>query len=270
LDVWLQQGLLGLFSFCGLVVVAVVPLVSAIGRNQLIARWQVAAVASLGVLLLHGLVDDSFYGYGGKAIPLMFVPFGVLGQAHSENSKSQPARLLRFFGGAIAVLVIVAIAFPSARAAWFTNLGALSQTRTELSVYRWPQWRIQDELRRSLEADLALVTAQYQSALALDATNAVANRRLGQIELSLGQYDAARQHLLAAYTFAPDQRATRQLLGEAYAITGEIDRAVALWQKIEVGENQLGIRVWWYEHLGERERAALVYQAAQMRGADGF
>jgi predicted Zn-dependent protease len=105
------------------------------------------------------------------------------------------------------------------------NLGALLQTRAELSAYRWPAYPLQDALRRqapvSLPAvDLAPAIARYRAALALDLTNAAANRRLGQIELSQGDYVAAQAHLEAAYRTAPGQQATRQLLGESYAIAG--------------------------------------------------
>ena len=98
------------------------------------------------------------------------------------------------------------VALPGSQAVIQANLGALAQARAELSVYQWPAWPIQDALRRSPEVDLAPAIAHYQAALALDPRNVAANRRLGQIELSDGQYDAARQHLEAAFAAAPGQR----------------------------------------------------------------
>jgi predicted Zn-dependent protease len=143
------------------------------------------------------------------------------------------------------------------------NLGALLQTRAELSVYRWPEWPIQDAVRRVREAELRPAMTRYAAALALDPRNAAANRRLGQIELSLGQYAAAWGHLEAAYASAPRQRATRQLLGESYAIAGDVGRAAALWRTVDVSQGQLSLRAWWYEHIGERENARLVREASQ-------
>ena len=91
------------------------------------------------------------------------------------------------------MLTVAALALPSGRAVIQANLGTLAQTRAELSVYQWPAWPIQDALRRSPEVSLEPAIARYAAALALDPRNVAANRRLGQIELSKGQYDAARQ-----------------------------------------------------------------------------
>ena len=79
------------------------------------------------------------------------------------------------------------------------------------------------------EIDLSSPIANYEQALALNSNNATANRRLGQIELSLGDYEEALSHLLAAYEMTPWDNATRQLLGEAYIVNGQVDDGAALW-----------------------------------------
>jgi tetratricopeptide (TPR) repeat protein len=142
----------------------------------------------------------------------------------------------------------------------------LAQTQAELSGYDWRTWEIQDALRRSPKIDLTPAITQYKIALTIDPRNATANRRLGQIELSRGDYDSARNHLESAYAAASDQRATRQLLGEVYAISGDADRAVELWKAIDVSDGQLQYRIWWYEHLGDLERAKNLKLAAQRLG----
>ena len=116
-------------------------------------------------------------------------------------------------------------------------------------------------MRRSPDVNLAPAIARYRAALALDPDNVTANRRLGQIELSLGQYPAARRHLEAAYTAAPNQRATRQLLGASYALEGETERAAALWRTIDVSQGQLELRQWWYHQIGELQQGARVARA---------
>src|SRR5439155_1556325 len=83
---------------------------------------------------------------------------------------------------------------------------------------------------------LAPAIAHYRAALALDPANVTANRRLGQIELSRDEQQAAREHLGAAYAAAPGERATRQLLGESYAIAPDVDRAAALWRALDVSQ----------------------------------
>lgn len=261
LDIWLQQGGLGLLSFGWLLGLAAMP-------QPTSSHWRGAALAAVGIMVLHGLVDDAFYALGGGAGVLLFVPFALL--ARSELPLARPAATASparkgyrglMLAGLFAGLILGLALIPGIQAAFLANLGALAQNQSELSIYHWPEWPIQDELRRSPQLDLGRARQYYQAALALDPGNVTANRRLGQIELSLGQYEAACYHLQEAYRVAPWQRATRQLRGECYAITGETQRAAELWQTIEVTEGQLELRQWWYEHLGDQQRARWLEQA---------
>jgi tetratricopeptide (TPR) repeat protein len=256
LDLWLEQGLLGLLAFGWLVG-------RAVGSNRIVSPWRPAALAALGVVLLHGLMDDALYGYGGWGILLLFVPVAILNRpgvvATTHSSTFRPMHM--FWSGAV-FLSLAVVCIPSLQAVLQANLGALMQTRTELASYEWPDWPIQDALRRSSEVQLDSAIQHYQAALALDPANVTANRRLGQIELSRGQYELAWQHLEMAYAAAPSQRATRQLLGECYAVAGDVERATALWRTVDVSQGQLMARQWWYEHLGEQEQALWVARAA--------
>ena len=109
--------------------------------------------------------------------------------------------------------------------------------------------------------------------LALDPDNVSALRRLGQIELSLGEYEKAHEHLQQAYTLAPNQQAGRFLLGESYAVAGDVERAAALWGTIS---NYLGwdhdkftmpafaARQRWYEEIGEMQRAQWITETINL------
>lgn len=254
LNVWLEQGLLGIMALAGLVLNAIWPKPS--------SPWRMAALAALAVMLLHSLADDPFYG-AGVAIPLVFIPLGLLARPNvevpSSSSRFQPAFIV---WGPAAIGLVVGLILPGGRAIFEANLGTVAQTRAELSVYHWPDTPIQDALRRSGDVDLTAAIAHYRAALALDPANASANRRLGQIELSRGNYDSACTHLQTAYQVAPQQRATRQLLGECYALNDSADRAVELWRTIDLGQSQLDIRQWWYgEYLADHDRAAKLKQA---------
>jgi tetratricopeptide (TPR) repeat protein len=272
LDVWLEQGILGLIALAWLVAAALRAGVKAS------SAWQPAAWASLVVILLHGLVDDSFYGYSGVGLLLMFIPFGLLARSIgrqnpvSQDSVQRLSRSLRegfkkwSIPLAVALAAVSAQALPGLQAAWQANLGALAQTRVELSIYRWPDYPIQDVVRRQEVTALAPAVARFHTALARNPANVSANRRLGQIELSQGQYEEARRHLEAAYATDPEQRATRQLLGESYAISGDVDKAVTLWQTIDVGLGQLLLRKWWYEQIGDLSRANRIAEAVRMMG----
>jgi hypothetical protein len=253
LDIWLEQGLLGLVAWAGLMLNAIWP--------KPASPWRMAALAALGVMLLHTLADDPFYGYGGAAIPMMFIPLGLLARPHetAPRPRLQPASIAWVLVGGAAIIAGIS---PGGRARIESDLGALSQTRHELAIYRWPDMPMQDILRRSGGVDLSEALAHYHAALVLDPSDPSANRRLGQIELSQGNYVDACAHLQTAYRAAPQQRATRQLLGECAALNGDRDQAMQLWQSIDVSESQLDIRQWWYsDYLADHDRAAKLRQA---------
>ncbi len=230
--------------------------------------WIAAGLAALAVIVLHGLVDDAFYG--SRGVLLLFLPFAVLARIDGTRMHAAGRGWRRRQGpvgmAAAAVLLLLAL-LPGTRAAMQANLAALSQTRAELSAYNWPDTPIQDALRRQAPSapppvNLAPAIARYRAALALDPGNVTANRRLGQIELARGEAEAARGHLEAAYAAAPWQRATRQLLGEALALAGRTGEAAALWRTVDLSSGQLEGRIWWYQALGEDEAVAQM-QAAQ-------
>ena len=262
-DVWLNLGLLGVIALAGLVLNAAWP-------RSVASRWRMPALIALATLLLHGLYDDAWFGYGGVGLPLLLAPLALATRADSESLPADSAKRRLFqpawvvWGGALVLALMGILSLPG-QSLLESNLGTLAQTRTELSVYRWPEIPIQDALRQTNQVDLNDASAYYEAALQLDAMNAAANRRLGQIELAQGQYDSACQHFARAFATAPDQRATRQFMGECYALQGDPVRAANLWQTIDNQENQLETRVWWYDgYLGDAQRAAALSQALQI------
>lgn len=259
LDLWLNQGLPGLIAF-------VVMLIIAFTRRDIASRWRTAALASVTVLALHGIVDDALYGYhGGKLVALMFLPFGLLARPDAqfaEASRAAQAGRLRptilvFAGVAVVVALAVSAALPATRAVFYRNLGALEQTKAELSVYRLHrEGNLQDGMRLRPDVNLQPAIDDYLAALTENPWDAGANRRLAQIELTLRQYDQAHDRLLKAYAAAPYHRATRQLLGESYAMRGAVAEAVRLWRTLDVSQDQLTIRMWWYALFTQQEERA--------------
>lgn len=299
LNLWIEQGLPGLIAFVGLLIAAG-RATTAGPRRPPIERPEVAAaLAALAMIVVHGMVDDAFYG--SRGVLLLFVPFAVLartlphapllaGEGSLGTTQDSPSPARRGGRGArlliVSCLLFVLALLPATRALFQANLGALLQTRAELSAYRWPTYPLQDALRRQAPAapppvDLTPAIVHYRAALALDPGNVTANRRLGQIELSLGDYPAAQVHLEAAYRAAPHQQATRQLLGESYAIAGRAAEAAGLWATVAgpqwragAGRQALELRAWWYATIGEPEkaarlRAAMSHQAGQPQSGTG-
>ncbi len=259
LEVWLRQGLLGLLALAWIVV-------TALRLRHSPSRWRAWALASLAVIALHGVVDVPLYG--ARGMMLAGIPLALLARGQGNERARLPGRpVVTLAAAALLVLAGALLAFlPAGRSMVQANLGALAQTRAELALYTWPEWPLQDELRRSGAIDLAPIVARYQAALAENPANAAANRRLGQIELSLGQYDAARRHLEAAYAADPGHRATRQMLAESYAIAGDGARAAALLRTVDLSLKQLDARIWWYNHIGEPQHAEAIRQAIALAG----
>jgi hypothetical protein len=258
LQIGLEQGLPGLIAFAGLVTAALLSVLATYdeGRPHTRRAATLTLVSLLG-LLMHGALDAALYSSGWQ--PLIFVPMAVaitLPMPRRTRKATGYSALTYAVGLMPPVLVASLFLLPHAEAAWHANLGAVRQSQAELGVYVWPQWPIQDAVRRSQAVDLVSAQMHYGAALALDEESRTAHLRLGQIALSRGEYELARQHLEAAHRAAPKQRITRQLLGELYAITGDTAAAVTMWHEGDTDPHKLELRHWWYTHLGETQQAA--------------
>jgi ferric-dicitrate binding protein FerR (iron transport regulator) len=233
------------------------------------SSWRVvlgAASLSLVVMLVHGLVDDAIYN--SRAILIFFIPlaFGVpvLKRVASPSRRRQ----LQFTGAVLLVGLLVAVIW------WrplfsliHSNLATVRQSRAELSLYHWPEYPIQDLVRQELDTEP--ITAAYRRALELNPDNASANRRLGQIELSIGQYGEALVHLEKAYQTMPMNNTIRQLFGEALIVNGRISDGAALWSTVNNEQGQLKARRFWYQYIGENDHLAAIQQAELLVQTDG-
>jgi tetratricopeptide (TPR) repeat protein len=270
LQIAIEQGIPGLIAFTALIILAIASLVRAYRAGEVTPLFA-GAVAALTAMLVHGAVDAGVYA--SLAVPLLFLPIGfALGLAPSRSAAGR-LRTPGVVASATTALVFALLLLPPTRAAFLSNLGAVAQTRAELRRYRWPDVPTQDALRRSPDVDLAPAIGYYRAALALDSGLAGANRRLGQIELSRGEYDAALEHLEAAYRAAPGQQASRFLLGESLAIGGRVDSAAVMWREVGaklwwdedwIGPQLVNARRYWYDSLGEKRRSDNLARAAEL------
>lgn len=277
LQLAVEQGLLGLLAFVGMAAAAFYALISSWRKG---ARFddslRSATFVALAAMLMHGLLDSELYA--SWLLPLLFLPFGFvlvaarldqyviddfrLGRQKFPRRRSMVSRVVAGAVGLVFVVVAVMLAFtPAVQATFLANVGAVAQSQIELSVYSWPQWPVQDAVRRSETISLEAATVRYEAALAIDPTNATAHRRLGQIALSRGDYDAARQHLQIVSVAAPYQRITGRLLGEVYAVTGAVEQAVEIWRPLNLGIDEIERRQWWYSHIGATNEASRLARA---------
>jgi tetratricopeptide (TPR) repeat protein len=206
---------------------------------------------SLVVMLVHGLVDDSIYYT--RALPIFFIPLAfsvpILKKAVAWSWRQ---RLYTLSAAALIIIVLAVIWWRPLLSTFEANLASVQQSKRELGVYEWPEWPIQDEVRR--QSDLSASIVGFERALGLNSSNVSANRRLGQIELSLAEYEEALAHLEMAYSLSPQDNATRQLLGEALIANGALEEGAALWQTVNNSQGQLPIRQFWYGYIGDGDR----------------
>lgn len=217
-----------------------------------------AAILSLGVVLIHGLADDVLFG--SRAVLLLFVPlaFAVPFFPRRKRPVSRWVALALPLG-VVLVLALALVWHSSLLSLVYSNLGAVHQSQAELAVYTWPEWPIQDAVRREVDLDQAV--AEFERALELQPGNVTANRRLGMVQLSMGDYEDALGHLEAAHAAEPWSEINRRLLGEALIVNGQPQEGTALWAGVSNEQGQLEARAYWYEYLGDVERTAWIRQA---------
>lgn len=253
LDIAIEQGLVGLFCWLWLCGAAFWIFAQAYNAQGNLQPLSVAAAAALAVLLLHGLVDDAVYASNG--IVFMLLPFAFVPFVAAPPTRWQWLPLV-----ALVFVLAAMVLTMRGRSLMWGNWAAVQQSQLELGVYSWPEWPIQDQVRR--DHDMSAIVNGYEQALELNPNNIAANRRLGQIQLSLGEYAAARDRLANAYALTPWDNATRQLYGEALLTTGDVEEGRQLWQTVNNEQAQLSmVRSFWYGHIGDGERQRLVEES---------
>lgn len=265
LDLWLEQGVLGGLAF---LVIWLGSLVTVIGRptDSLLRSLQTATLVGLGVLGLHGLMDDALYSSPG--VLLLFVLTGM-GVALTRMEPAGPGRRrdvirprsarangLGLLAGAI-VLMLVLSQGKAWLAAAYADWGAVHMARIELSDWPTGEW----------EADppgpaLAASERLFQQALRLDPHNRTAHHRLGLLAAQAADYATALQHLRQAYAVDPAHRGVRKVLGYTYVWTGQLTEALPLLADLPEAANELSVYTDWWQRQGQAERSAWAAQMA--------
>ncbi len=244
LAVWLNQGLLGLLSFGG-IMVAFYALVYRVIRAAEPRRLFHGAWLGVTVALLHGLTDAPQYAEHRWVMPMLFIALGLtiaggrIAVAEvDEYEAPQPAFWRRRIALAAAVVVILAgmlaIFNRPLLAAWYTNRGAIDEARAELAP---GPGSIDDQIGADTSSLVVLTEAEretyfasaeawYRNALEADPGYPNANRRLGNLLVNLGRYEAGVPLLETAFAAEPTYGATIKGLGLAYVWVGRVDDAV--------------------------------------------
>lgn len=266
LQVWYEQGILGLLAFVWLIIAYYT---WAFRRRARMNWLAVASIAATTLLLLHGLVDVLFYF--SRVISLMFIPFGLTVCALDPFTPTytvSPAisRRFRIAGAAAAgVLALVAVLFFVTRreqitAQWLANWGSLKQSQLEVPQIRFPH-PTPPEVRRA--TDLSAAETIFGNALVHDPKNRVAHTRLGLIALDRFEFQSAVEHLETAYRADTTNRSVIKALGLAYLWTGRSDEAEMLLKQIPEAGVELGYTIGEWRERGRPDLASNAQQMLQ-------
>lgn len=216
LEVWLEQGIVGLLAWSGLIITIYVQAVTHRDAGEKL-RFE-ATWAGITAILLHELTDARVY-----ADPWCWLPFYALlglNAALIMKTEIQHRWASWITPGALAAgaLAFCAIFWPLP-AALNANLGSLAQERADLSP------GLPTAERQNLLAD---AEGFFQRALAAQPGQRAANQRLGMILLDRFDLSGAISALERALQADPSHPGTRKALGLAYTFDGQVDRAEPL------------------------------------------
>jgi hypothetical protein len=264
LSVGLGQGLLGLAGLAWLLV-GFYHFVGRVERAGLDAQsLPLFRAAWLGttVTLVHGLTDAPQFSAARWTMPMLLALLALTAMigrpALTPGDSEKAGRRWRWpaLAALTAVLAFVVLLFGRPLlGAWYANLGAIYQTRANLSP------GLPDATR---EATAARAAWYFERALSWDPAQPVANRRLGQMIMEHEDFEKAVVYLERAYPYELTNQATLKALGYAYLWTGRLDAAQILLRQLDVQSElieELGNWSWWW---GTRSRADLAAAAAEM------
>jgi len=266
LDVVIEQGILGVLTLAvvllgpGWLVFSKLASEERNGSDRSLLQW--AALASLLVLLVHGLVEDALYG--SRAVLLLLLPSGLgLGMIGSQAKDSEPkdisenilpspdtngGRMKGVIKLGLAAFAVVAAAILAYRyraplaGQWYANLGAVAMAKVDLVGWPKGEW---DEGESSESLTSAVHLFRRSQVWCQD--NSVAHHRLGLVAMSNRDYQAAIRHLGTALEASPNHRGIRKNLGYSFVWVGEYSRAAALLAEIPEAEAELENYVWWWK-----------------------
>ena len=270
LSVWLNQGLLGLISLGGMVV-AFYLFVAYVMRHALPSGLFHGAWLGVTATLIHGLTDARQYTESPWVMPLLFVMIGLTVAFGRIALKDERVMTQHRFGRyalwvVAAIVVIGVVAFLQRdllAAAWDTNQGALVETRGELAP------DLNDGQRNTFYNE---AQSWYTNALDADPNYAPANRRLGNLFVTRGNYAAAVPLLETAYLTEPANPAAVKGLGLAYVWVGRTADAAQILSELPPDadmENEL--YTWGYYRHDEQHQpllAAYAWETGQLLAAE--
>jgi hypothetical protein len=275
LSVWLNQGILGLVAFLGLIVTYYAYVVRIMRRTRPSTMFH-GLWLGVTATLIHGLFDARQYTESPLVMPVLFIAIGLTiayGQVALKEegiwlSIRQWLRQGMLFYAA-PILIIGVIGFlilkTSLTATWYTNQGAQDETRADFAP------GLTDPQRQQLTDSAA---NWYRQALDASPDYAPANRRLGNLQVAHDEYDAALPFLEQAYAAEPTNPAAIKGLGLAYVWVGRTQDAAQVLKNLpNIDDMANELYTWGYFRSSEEQHqpllAAYAWEAAEYMGDAG-
>jgi tetratricopeptide (TPR) repeat protein len=221
---------------------------------------QLAVLAGLVVLMVHGLVDDALYGMRGT--PLLFLIPGIgvalryssVSNSMVDRGRVRLARRSLLWGSALVVfLAVTAFGLMAQKpivASWYANLGSIYLAKAELYDFPSGSFEYLPE-----EGSLEQAKGYFMRALLADSRNTTANYRLGIIASEERDFQAAIPYLETAFQENNRHRGIQKVLGYNYAWTAQPGLAAEMLAEIPEARQELEAYIWWWEMQGRSDLA---------------
>jgi len=275
ISVWVAQGLIGLIALTGLLISFYALVIHVIRRGKPDALFHGAWVG-VTAGLLHGFTDARQYIEPIWLMPLMLTGFALtvalghtaLREAPAEEGVKggSPLRWLVPAGVGIALVIgLIALNRNLLMAGWYTNQGALAETRAVLMP------ELTEDQR---ETYFQQASDWYDQALNTDSTYSPASRRAGNLKVARGQYEQAVPLLEEAVQLEPTNPAAIKGLGLAYVWVGRVEDAARILATLPPSANIRQELDSWATWRGSAERnepllAAYAWETEQsLKGAE--
>jgi O-antigen ligase len=258
LEVWLEQGLLGMVALLWLMAA----LYQAVWTHKGTGDGALFQSAWLGVtaVIIHGVTDARQYQDPWCWLPF-FALLGLVGAVLLRGSSGMRRGRRWLFPAAVmgAFLLAVAVALFPWPATYHTNRGCVLQARADLAP----------SLDEGQRADLRQrAVDRYRRAIQFDADNRTARQRLGLMLVQDLKFDAGIKHLEVAWRADPGNTTTHKALGLAYVWVGDLESARPLLIDVPGVVEELNVWGWWWGTEQQVEQSLSAYRMSLLLEPD--
>ena len=254
IDLLLEQGVIGLISFLGVFISGFFLLLKHPDINKNIFG---ACLASIIVLLMHGLIDDAIYGDIGS--PLLFAAPAFAFRIPIERiEKMQRTGIYSLF--LFLALLIAGFWARPISAAFRSNLASINIAKVQLENWPTGEWS-----RYENSAALEFSEISLEDLLSKHPGHSPTLYKLGLINLEKKEFSLAVKRLVVAHQNNPQHPGIKKNLGFAYLWNNDIDNAKQILAEVPNAKEELFAYIWWWEGLNEPElskNAQTLYDSA--------